>query len=100
MPNPWNRNALNIPNCSHGRGGVGCEALLAGALDMAARTAKALNAQVKKYFLSKYFPSKYFPSKYFPSTYMATAVPAAAAAAAAARLGLTDSHGLSACLAG
>lgn len=43
MPNPWNRNAVNIPNCTHGKGGAGCNALLEGAVDMAVRTAKALN---------------------------------------------------------
>jgi hypothetical protein len=26
MPNPWNRNAVNIPNCTHGAGGAGCGA--------------------------------------------------------------------------
>ncbi len=43
MPNPWNRNAVNIPNCTHDKGGPGCDALLEGAVDMAVRTAKALN---------------------------------------------------------
>jgi hypothetical protein len=43
LPNPWNRNAVNIPNCTHAKGGAGCDALLDGAVEMAARTAKALN---------------------------------------------------------
>ena len=43
MPNPWGRNAVNIPNCTHDKGGPGCDALLEGAVDMAVRTAKALN---------------------------------------------------------
>jgi hypothetical protein len=44
MTNPWGRNAVNIPNCTHNTGGPGCQVLLDGAIDMAARTAKALNA--------------------------------------------------------
>lgn len=47
LPNPWNRNAVNIANCSHNHGGPGCDALLDGAVEMAARTAKALNAAGK-----------------------------------------------------
>ena len=44
LPNPWNRNAINIKNCTHGAGGPGCNVLLDGAVELAARAAKALNA--------------------------------------------------------
>lgn len=44
MPTPWNRRATNIPNCTTGTGGSGCEALLAGTIDLARRVALTLNA--------------------------------------------------------
>ena len=43
---PWGRRATNVPNCS-ARGGAGCEALIAGALDLARRVTIALNAAGK-----------------------------------------------------
>ena len=46
LPSPWNRHATNIPNCT-AAGGAGCEALLAGTLDLARRVALALNARGK-----------------------------------------------------
>ncbi len=42
MPTPWNRVATNVPNCTP-KGGSGCEALLAGTLELARRVALALN---------------------------------------------------------
>jgi hypothetical protein len=47
MPSPWNRKATNIQNCTHDQGGPGCSVLLDGTVDLAARTAKALNAAGK-----------------------------------------------------
>ena len=43
LPSPWNRHATNVANCSVGKGGPGCEALLAGTIDLARRVALALN---------------------------------------------------------
>merc|ERR1711967_121750 len=39
---PWGRPVTNIPGCN-ATGGPGCEALLTGTLEMAARTTKLLN---------------------------------------------------------
>ena len=46
LPTPWNRRAVNIPNCTTA-GGAGCEALLEGTIDLARRIAVALNAKGK-----------------------------------------------------
>ena len=43
LPSPWNRKAVNIPNCTAGKGGSGCEALLTGTIELARRIALALN---------------------------------------------------------
>jgi hypothetical protein len=47
LPTPWNRKAINIPNCSTPDGGPGCEALLEGTIELALRVAQALNARGK-----------------------------------------------------
>lgn len=47
LPTPWGRRATNIPNCTAGAGGSGCEALLEGSIDLARRIAVALNAAGK-----------------------------------------------------
>lgn len=44
MPAPWNRHATNVPNCTAGKGGPGCEALLEGTLDLALSITRALNS--------------------------------------------------------
>ena len=47
---PWGRPVVNIPNCSNESGHVaagGCELLLSGSLDVAARTARLLNSRGK-----------------------------------------------------
>ena len=46
LPTPWNRHAVNIPNCTTA-GGDGCEALLEGTIDLARRIALKLNARGK-----------------------------------------------------
>ena len=46
LPTPWNRRAVNIPNCTTA-GGSGCEALLEGTIDLARKVALALNAKGK-----------------------------------------------------
>ena len=46
LPSPWSRHATNVPNCTQA-GGAGCEALLAGTLDLARRVALSLNAHGK-----------------------------------------------------
>jgi len=43
---PWGRPVVNVPNCTS-EGGEGCEALLAGTLDVARRTAELLNQHGK-----------------------------------------------------
>jgi len=47
LPTPWNRQAINIPNCTNSEGGAGCEALLEGTIDLARRITVALNAAGK-----------------------------------------------------
>jgi len=46
LPTPWNRRAVNVANCTTA-GGDGCEALLAGTIDLARRIAVALNSAGK-----------------------------------------------------
>mmetsp|Transcript_23666 Transcript_23666/g.54190 ORF Transcript_23666/g.54190 Transcript_23666/m.54190 type:complete len:414 (+) Transcript_23666:3-1244(+) len=46
LPTPWNRRAVNVPNCTPA-GGAGCEALLEGTIALARRVALALNARGK-----------------------------------------------------
>jgi len=43
---PWGLQTVNVPGCSK-QGGAGCDALLEGSIDVAVRTAKALNAHGK-----------------------------------------------------
>ena len=43
---PWGLQTINVPGCSK-QGGAGCDALLEGSIDVAVRTAKALNAHGK-----------------------------------------------------
>eukprot|EP00040_Diaphanoeca_grandis_P007407 m.40818 g.40818 ORF g.40818 m.40818 type:complete len:428 (+) comp18624_c0_seq1:210-1493(+) len=43
---PWGRATINVPNCTN-MGGVGCESLLNGTLDVAQRTAALLNKHNK-----------------------------------------------------
>ena len=47
LPSPWNRRAVNIPDCAAHIGGPGCERLRAGTLDLARRVALTLNAKGK-----------------------------------------------------
>jgi len=43
LPSPWNRHATNVPNCTNPEGGVGCEALLNGTVELARAITVALN---------------------------------------------------------